>query len=59
MAIGTTNWPLIVFTTLGAGTVGAIVSTYGGQARARRKARVRILKHLRQLEVARSTAFER
>lgn len=58
MTIATTDWLLVVFTTLGGGTVGAVVTTFGGQARARRKARAKILKHLYQVEVARNAAFE-
>ncbi len=58
MTIAMTDWPLIIFTTLGGGTVGAVVTTFGGQARARRKARAKILKTLRELEVERIEAFE-
>jgi hypothetical protein len=58
MTIATTDWLPIIFTTLGGGAVGAVVTTFGGQARARRKARAKILKRLRLLEVARSAAFE-
>lgn len=58
MTIATTDWLPIVFTTLGGGAVGAVVTTFGGQARARRKARAKILKHLRKLEATRSAAFE-
>lgn len=58
MTIAATGWLPIIFTTLVGGVVGAVVTTFGGQARARRKARAKILKHLRQLEVARSAAFE-
>src|ERR1022692_1369964 len=46
------------FRGLGRGTVAAVVTTFGGQARARRKARAKILRHLRQLEIARRAAFE-
>ena len=52
------TWAPIIFSGLASGTVAAVVTTFGGQARARRKARARILRRLRQLEVARRGAFE-
>jgi hypothetical protein len=52
------TWAPIIFSGLASGTVAAVVTTFGGQARARRKARARILRRLRQLEVARRAAFE-
>jgi hypothetical protein len=52
------TWAPIIFSGLASGTVAAVVTTFGGQARARRKARARILRCLRQLEVARRAAFE-
>jgi hypothetical protein len=51
-------WAPIVFSGLASGTIAAVVTTFGGQARARRKARAKILKRLRQLEIARRAAFE-
>jgi hypothetical protein len=59
MTISATDWPLIIFTTLGGGTVGAVVTTFGAFAGERRKARVKILRRLRQLETERGAAFER
>lgn len=58
MTTTATDWLPIIFTTLGGGAVGAVVTTFGGQARTRRKVRAKILKHLRQVEVARIAAFE-
>jgi len=52
------TWAPIIFSALASGTVAAVVTTFGGQARARRKARTRILRRLGRLEVARSAAFE-
>src|ERR1022692_2293913 len=52
------TWAPIIFSGLASGTVAAVVTTFGGQARARRKARTRILRRLGRLEVARSAAFE-
>jgi hypothetical protein len=52
------TWAPIIFSGLASGTVAAVVTTFGGQARARRKARAKILRRLRKLEIARRAAFE-
>lgn len=46
-------WIPLIFTTLGAGAVGSIITTYGGQGRTRRKARSRAMSALEHIESAR------
>jgi hypothetical protein len=55
MSSGPVGWLPLVFTTLGAGIVGSVIATYGGQARARRKARSKVVACLQKLEIARLT----
>jgi hypothetical protein len=50
---GPSGWLPIIVTTFGAGIAGSLIATYGGQARARRKARSRVMATLLRLETAR------
>ena len=45
-----TNWVALIFTTLGAGAVGALITTYGTQTRARLQARATAREAIRQAE---------
>jgi hypothetical protein len=47
------GWIALVFTTLGAGVIGSIITTYGSQGRVRRKARSQALSVLQRIETAR------
>lgn len=53
MSSGPSGWLPLVFTTLGAGVAGSIITAYGTQARARRKARSRAMTALEQIEATR------
>jgi len=53
MSSSLNGWLPLVFTTLGAGAVGSIISTYGTQGRTRRKARSRAMAALEGIEAAR------
>jgi hypothetical protein len=47
------GWLPFLFTTLGAGVVGAVITTYGAQRRIRRETRSRALETLERIEAAR------
>lgn len=46
------GWLPLIFTTLGAGAVGSVITTYGAQGRARRKARSRAMAALERIDSA-------
>jgi hypothetical protein len=47
------GWLALVLTTLGAGVIGSIITTYGSQGRVRREARSQALSVLQRIETAR------
>jgi hypothetical protein len=55
MSSGPTGWLPLVLTTFGAGAVGSLIATYGGQSRERREARSQVMASLQKLETARLT----
>jgi hypothetical protein len=56
MLASMTSWVVIIFTTLGAGATGALITTYGTQTRERRAARAQARESLRRAEQASTRA---
>jgi len=56
MLASMTSWVVIIFTTLGAGATGALITTYGTQTREQRAARAQARESLRRAEQASTRA---